>query len=114
MSPPTFYVYIITNKAMTVLYTGRTNNLAQRLTEHWMERGKPQTFSGRYSCHYLLYFEDTRYVLNAIDREKEIKGWRRSKKVELITEFNPSWDFLNEEIMEWPPIDPFHRKDMYK
>jgi putative endonuclease len=111
MSEPSFYVYIITNKTKTVLYTGRTDNLAQRLTEHWIERGKPKTFAGRYHCHYLLYFEETRYVLNSIEREKEIKGWKRSKKEELINEFNPGWKFLNEGIMGWPPVDPFHRKD---
>ncbi|GAB5522497.1 MAG: GIY-YIG nuclease family protein [Roseivirga sp.] len=114
MGVPVYHVYIITNKTKSVLYTGRTDDLPQRIIEHWLERGKPRTFAGRYHCYYLLYFEDTRYVLNAIEREKEIKGWRRSKKEELITEFNPEWKFLNEEIMEWPPLDPFHRKDFYK
>ncbi|MCE7993475.1 MAG: GIY-YIG nuclease family protein [Roseivirga sp.] len=114
MAAPVYHIYIVTNKTKSVLYTGRTDDLPQRVIEHWLERGKPRTFAGRYHCHYLVYFEDTRYVLNAIEREKEIKGWTRAKKEALITEFNPEWKFLNEEIMEWPPIDPFHRNDFYE
>ncbi|OEK00243.1 endonuclease [Roseivirga sp. 4D4] len=106
-----YYVYITTNKTKTVLYTGRTDNLMQRITEHWLNRGKPETFAGKYHCYNLLYFEHSKYVLNTIAREKEIKGWVRSKKEKLIREFNPNWDFLNSEIMEWPPSDAFHRGD---
>ena len=111
MNSREYYVYITTNSKKTVLYTGRTDNLPQRITEHWLNRGKPDTFAGKYQCYNLLYFEHSKYVLNTIEREKEIKGWLRSKKESLITEFNPAWKFLNSEIMEWPPLDPFHRKD---
>jgi putative endonuclease len=94
-----YYVYIITNINKTVLYTGVTNNLKRRLYEH--ELGiveSSNTFTGRYNVHYLLYFEHYQYILDAIAREKQIKGWTRAKKVKMITDFNPNWEFLNEEI----------------
>ena len=105
----TFFVYIITNPAKTVFYTGFTNNLPQRLTEHYMNRGKRKTFAGRYYCYLLLYYEVHQYVYNAMAREKEIKGWRRAKKLDLTRQENPKLLFLNSEIMEWPPKDLFHR-----
>ena len=110
----TFYTYITTNPNRSVLYVGRTDDLLQRITEHYLNRGKPETFAGRYYCYNLLYYEETPYVLNSIDRENQLKGWRRSKKEALINETNPDWKFLNSELMEWPPIDPFHRGDFYK
>ncbi len=94
-----YFVYIITNKNKTVLYTGVTNNLKRRLYEH--EHGiadSSNTFTGRYNVHYLLYFEHYQYILDAIAREKQIKGWTRAKKEKIISDFNPNWDFLNEEI----------------
>ena len=59
---------------------------------------------------YLLFYESYDYINDAIAREKEIKGWRRSKKEELINSFNPEWKFLNEELSgKWPPDELFHR-----
>ena len=110
----TFYVYITTNPNRTVLYVGRTDDLPQRMVEHWLNRGKPETFAGRYYCYNLIYYEDTPYVLNSIERENQLKGWRRDKKENLIRAFNPNWNFLNSEILEWPPQDPFHRGDLYQ
>ncbi len=104
-----FHVYIITNSTKSVLYTGFTNNLQQRLTEHFINRGTSKSFTGKYYCYYLLYHEHHKYVNNAIAREKEIKGWVRSKKIKLIESFNPSLKFLNTEIMEWPPSNLYHR-----
>jgi putative endonuclease len=98
-----FYVYIVTNLERTVLYVGVTNCLEQRLIEHYLNRGKEKTFGGRYFCHHLLYYEVYKYVNVALAREREIKGWRRSKKEALINSVNPGWRFLNEEIMRWPP-----------
>ena len=69
-----YYTYILTNQNKTVLYTGVTNDLKQRVTEHYMQRGIDKTFTGRYHCYWLLYFEATKYIKNAIAREKEIKG----------------------------------------
>jgi putative endonuclease len=107
-----YYVYMLTNKRSTVLYTGVTNNLEQRLIEHYIDRIEQKTFTGKYNCHYLLFYESYKYVNDAIAREKEIKGWTRAKKVKLISDFNPEWKFLNEELFgEWPPKDMFHRKD---
>ena len=94
----------MTNPERTVLYTGVTNNLSQRLTEHWMNRGNPKSFAGKYYCYNLIYFEEFPYVYNAIAREKEIKGWRRQKKLDLIKTMNPDWTFLNPSICDgWPP-----------
>jgi len=105
----TFYVYIITNSTKSVLYTGFTNNLVQRLTEHYLNRGKEKTFAGRYYCYHLLYYEVHQYVNNAMEREHEIKAWWRSKKLDLIKLENPKLIFLNKEIMEWPPKELIHR-----
>ncbi len=107
-----YYVYILTNLRKTVLYTGMTNNLEQRLIEHYLDRGNPKTFTGRYHLYYLLFYEGFRYVRDAIAYEKEIKGWRRSKKAELITEFNTDWAFLNEELLgAWPPDGDYYRRN---
>ena len=99
-----YSVYIVTNHNKTILYTGVTNDLPQRLIEHWMNRGQSKSFAGKYYCFYLLYYEEFHYVTDAIAREKEIKGWIRMKKEELIKNMNPDWNFLNSSICdEWPP-----------
>jgi putative endonuclease len=93
-----FYVYITTNPQRTVLYTGMTNDLVRRMDEHFQARGKEETFAGKFYCHNLIYWEFYQYADKAIAREKEIKGWRREKKLALISTINPEWKFLNEEI----------------
>jgi putative endonuclease len=99
-----FWTYILTNWNRTVLYTGITNDLATRLVEHWV--GKEGCFTTRYKVHYLVWSEETKYVNNAIDREKAIKRWHRSDKESLIAELNPEWKFWNEDIVgNWPPTD---------
>ncbi len=99
-----FYVYILTNLRRTTYYTGVTNNLKRRILEHYENRGKNEGFTGRHHAYYLLYFETFRYINNAISREKEIKGWRREKKLKLIQSKNPELRFLNEELFgKWPP-----------
>ena len=100
-----YFVYIITNPGSTVLYTGVTNDLETRLIEHFREKGITRTFAGKYYCYNLLFYEHHQDIQSAIEREKEIKTWRRRKKEALIREFNPEWRFLNGEIMEWPPED---------
>ena len=92
-----YYVYMLTNKHKTVLYTGITNNLATRLNQH-LSKVKVSSFTYKYNVGFLVYYERFQYVQHAIDREKEIKGWRRSKKEDLIKSFNPEWRFLNEEV----------------
>ena len=105
-----YCVYIVTNSLKTVLYIGVTNNLAQRITEHYMDRISRKSFAGKYACHYLVYYETYTSIAFAIEREKELKGWKRIKKELLILSFNPGWDFLNKELLgEWPPTNLWHR-----
>lgn len=89
-----FFVYITTNPKKTVYYTGVTNNLERRLTEHFENRGKPETFAGRYYCYKLLYFERYSHIDHAIEREKEIKNLTRVKKEELIRIQHPQYLFI--------------------
>ncbi len=92
-----YYVYITTNPGRTVLYTGVTNDLDRRLQEHLDDNmNDRKTFAGKYFCYNLVYFEWYPDILEAIGREKEIKGWIRAKKEKLIESFNPAWRFLND------------------
>lgn len=94
-----YYVYIIINLTKTVLYVGVTNDLTRRIFEHFENRGNPKTFAGKYSCYSLVYYEHFTHIEHAIEREKEIKKWRREKKNELINSVNPEWLFMNKEIL---------------
>jgi len=103
MKDQKYYVYIVTNKANSVLYTGVTNNLEQRIIEHYSKKDE-RSFTAKYNCCYLLYYERFDYITNAIAREKEIKGWNKQKKLDLVHGFNPDFKFLNEELFgKWPP-----------
>lgn len=93
-----YFVYIMTNKNKNVLYIGVTNNLEKRVYEH--KTAKFKGFSEKYNCHYLVYYEYFTKIEYAIDREKEIKKWRREKKDNLISSFNPEWKFLNNDIQD--------------
>jgi putative endonuclease len=105
-----YSVYILTNFKRNVYYTGVTNDLSQRLVEHYLERGNIHSFTGRYYVNNLVYYQDFKYVNDAIAWEKVIKGWRREKKIQIIKLFNPNMDFLNKELLgKWPPSDAFHR-----
>ena len=105
--------YITTNSTKEAIYCGMTNDLCQRITEHYISRGLQTTFAGRYFCYWLLYFEHYEYVDEAIRREKEVKKWNRKKKELLISNLNPDWKFLNVELFgEWPPRQLFNRKDL--
>lgn len=90
----TFYVYILTTKNKTVLYTGVSNNLKKRLQQH-KEKLNPNSFTARYNVYYLLYFEKFTWIQLAIEREKEIKNLSRAKKLDLIKKQNPNFDFYN-------------------
>ena len=87
-----YYVYIMTNKSRT-LYTGVTGNLERRVGEH--KQGKGSVFTSRYKINQLVYFESCSDVLDAIDREKQIKGWLRVKKIALVESINPNWEDLS-------------------
>lgn len=89
-----FYVYIITNKHKTVLYTGVSNNLKLRLQQH-QQKKNPKSFTAKYNVHYLLYYEHFGWIQEAIAREKEIKNLTRQKKINLILEKNAKMEFLN-------------------
>jgi putative endonuclease len=93
--PFPFYFYIITNKNKTVLYCGMTNNLSSRVKEHENAEGNYKRFTGRYNCHYLIYYEGSHFVQDAIRREKEVKKCSRIKKERLIDTLNPDRRFLN-------------------
>ncbi len=98
-----YFTYIITNSTKSVLYIGMTNDLEQRIVEHYLNRGKQKTFAGRYYCYHLVWYERFNNPTHALEREKEIKDWNRKRKEELIISFNPEWRFLNSEITSWPP-----------
>lgn len=84
-----YYVYIMTNKWDTVLYTGMTNNLERHVREHRERRGSQ--FTRRYKIRKLVYFEEYTEVCDAIAREKQIKAGSRQKKIDLIEDVNPEW-----------------------
>ena len=89
----TYYVYIMANRSGT-LYTGVTNDLERRVHEH--RRKLVSGFTKRYRVTRLVCYEETDDVGAAIAREKEIKGWRRGKKVALVESVNPGWRDLAE------------------
>ena len=91
-----YYVYIMTNKYNTVLYTGVTNDLVRRVYEH--KEKLVEGFTKRYNVDKLVYFECTDDVNAAIAREKQIKGGSRRKKVDLINGLNPEWKDMYEEL----------------
>ncbi|SHG06261.1 putative endonuclease [Salegentibacter echinorum] len=93
-----YYVYILTNRYKTVLYTGVTNNLKRRLFEHRNPEAFSKAFTTKYKCFFLIYHEHFFNAETAIRKEKIIKGWSRKKKNKLISAFNPEWRFLNDEI----------------
>jgi len=83
-----YWVYVMTNRTGT-LYVGVTNDLQRRMQEH--REGAVRGFTSRYKLDRLIYCKETNDIQAAIAREKEIKGWRRSKKVRLIESVNPGW-----------------------
>jgi len=95
--PEHYYVYIMTNKYNTVLYTGVTNDLIRRVYEH--KNKLVEGFTAKYNLTKLVYYEIFNDVKEAINREKQIKGWKREKKENLINAFNPDWKDLYEEIV---------------
>jgi putative endonuclease len=92
----TYYVYIITNSYRSTFYIGMTNNLRVRLQQHKENilLGN-KTFASKYNLEFLVYYEKFTWVMEAIAREKELKKWRREKKLELIQSFNSEFEFLN-------------------
>ena len=93
-----YYVYILTNKHKTVLYTGVTNDLVRRVYEH-KNHADPKSFTAKYKTDRLVYFEQTSDVRSAIEREKQIKSWSRDRKTDLIFQSNPHWLDLYNRIL---------------
>ena len=91
-----YFVYILTNKTNKVLYTGVTNNLERRLYEH--KNHLVDGFSSKYNTNKLVYYEVSESIESAIAREKQIKAYRRDKKIALINELNSEWKDFS---LEW-------------
>ncbi|MDD4779697.1 MAG: GIY-YIG nuclease family protein [Tissierellia bacterium] len=91
-----YYVYILTNKSNKVLYTGVTNDLKRRMYEH--QNKLADGFTSKYNVNKLVYYDYTEDVESAITREKQIKGWKRQKKIDLIESVNPHWLDLIDSI----------------
>ena len=89
-----YFVYIMTNKSGT-LYVGVSNNLERRIFEH--KNSLMAGFTKKYKINRLVYYEETNDILAAIAREKQLKGWRRDKKIALIESVNPEWKDLSED-----------------
>lgn len=92
--PAVYYVYILASEAHE-LYIGVTNDLVRRLAEHCSDQD-PESYSSRHATKRLVHFETTTDVLSALRREKQLKRWRRLRKLQLIEQENPAWRDLSE------------------
>ena len=95
-----FYVYIMFNRRNGTLYTGMTDDVTRRVWEH-KNKINPDSFSARYGCDKLGYWEEFQYVNDAIEREKHIKSQSRKYKLSLIESINPDWMDLSLQDMFW-------------
>jgi putative endonuclease len=93
-----YFVYILSN-ASRILYIGVTNDLVRRVYEH--KQKVARGFTARYNVTQLVYFEEAAHPQVAIAREKELKGWRRGRKLALVSEANPTWRDLAEDEGFW-------------
>lgn len=93
-----WYIYIMANNKNGTIYTGVTNNLLRRISEHkeWIIEG----FTKKYNCKRCVYYEYFESIESAIMREKQLKWWNRKQKLELIESVNPEWIDLTEDIKE--------------
>ncbi len=90
------YVYVLSNKHVTVLYTGVTSNLIERINQH--KEKQVEGFTKKYNITKLLYYEECPDIISAIEREKQVKNWRREKKIALIKIINPMFRDLSEDF----------------
>ena len=93
-----YYVYILANVTNVTVYIGVTSNLLQRVYEH-KNHLDPDGFTAKYNVSKLVYFEETTDVRVALEREKQLKGWRRSKKNALVETMNPQWRDLYPDLL---------------
>ena len=93
MNEKSYYVYILTNDWGNVMYVGMTSNIERRLYEHKQELA--DGFTKRYHVHKLVYYEQTNDAYAAVTRERQLKGWTRKRKNELVETVNPNWEDLS-------------------
>ena len=98
-----YYVYIVASRSHT-LYIGITDNIQRRVEQH--RNAELAGFTATYHCNRLVLLEAYQYVRNALAREKQLKRWRRSKKIWLIELSNPTWTDLSEAWTERPQVPP--------
>jgi len=91
-----YYVYILTNKSNNVLYIGVTNDLIRRIFEH--KNKLVEGFTKKYNLRKLVYYEATKDIESAVNREKQLKNWHRDWKMNLIDQFNPDWKDLSDDF----------------
>ncbi len=102
MSSGPYFTYIVASRSHT-LYVGVTSDLQKRVFQHkWKEH---EGFTERYNCDRLVWFETSGEVRNAIAREKQVKHWRREKKIALIEKSNPAWTDLSKDWYDVEPAD---------
>ena len=94
------FVYILTNKHHTTLYTGVTSNIVSRLIKH-KEKQYPRSFTSRYNLFKLVYYRLFDSIVTAIAEEKRIKGGSRKQKIELIESINPTWRDMTKDFDDW-------------
>ncbi len=97
MGEKEYYVYLLTNWNNKVMYVGVTNDLQRRIYEHREKNVKG--FTEKYNIKKLVYYEQTSDIEVALNREKEIKKWRREKKDRLVEKINPSWRDLSDDFL---------------
>ena len=97
MTEKAYYVYLLTNWNNKVMYVGITNNLERRIYEH--KEKVLKGFTEKYNVNKLVYYEQTSDIVGALNREKEIKKWRREKKNRLVVNTNPLWRDLSEDFL---------------
>ena len=93
-----YYVYILSNATNVAVYIGVTNDLIRRVYEHRHDLSQ-NSFTAKYGIHKLVYYEQTNDVRVALEREKQLKGWVRRKKNQLISNMNPDWKDLYPELL---------------
>ena len=96
------YVYIMTNKSNRVLYVGVTTDLVRRIDEHKSESGS--RFTIKYNCNKLVFFEVYEEIEKAINRETQLKWWKRQWKIDLIERINPKWEDLGMSLCNNPVL----------
>jgi len=98
MNTKFYFVYILASRKNGTLYIGVTSNLPKRVWEH--KNNLVEGFTKKYNVHNLVYFEQTENVNSAIQREKQLKKWKREWKIELIEKDNPEWKDLYKKILD--------------